>query len=236
MLLIAVAALLAMPPLFNELVPDRPAAAAAAISQPRGGPYRVYVADWGYHTSIIVEQPAGSRLGPPGRESARFVEYAWGDRRFYMEADHRPHSLFAALFLPTESVVYLAAWDSAPDSVARPRALYVRAVDAAELGMLLGSLESQIRRGGASAARADAFAPAAGYDGRFYPAHGRYLWWSDCNRWTADRLQAAGLARGGRGVLFSGQVAPRLVGFRRWTVGQSDSRTAGQPDSRTVGQ
>ena len=63
--------------------------------------------------------------------------------------------------------------------------------------------------------RPSPFAPAAGYGGRFYPARGAYLWWNDCNRWTVERLAAAGLARGGRGVIFSGQVARHLVGFRR---------------------
>jgi hypothetical protein len=215
MLLVGAVALLVVPSLVNELVPDRPATTPLAIAPPSGGPYRVYVADWGYHTSIILEQPAGARAGPSGREDARFVEYAWGNRRFYMESDYRPHSVFAALFLPTESVVYVAAWNAAPDSIARPRALYVRSVDAAQLRALLLSLESQFRPTTASPARPDAFALVAGYGGRFYPAYGRYLWWNDCNRWTVERLHAAGLARGGRGVLFSGQVASRLSGFRR---------------------
>ncbi|MFN2398666.1 MAG: hypothetical protein ABR543_08545 [Gemmatimonadaceae bacterium] len=66
--------------------------------------YRVYVAGWGYHTSVIVEQPAGFRLGPPGEEDAPFVEFAWGNRSFYMESNYWPHSVFAAVFLPTSSV------------------------------------------------------------------------------------------------------------------------------------
>ena len=53
----------------------------------------------------------------------------------------------------------------------------------------------------------------AGYAGRFYPGAGAYLWWTDCNRWTVDRLAAAGLARRGRGVIFSGQVKNALIDF-----------------------
>jgi len=46
-------------------------------------------------------------------------------------------------------------------------------------------------------------------------AHGHYLWFTDCNRWTVERLAKAGLARGGLGVIFSGQVARHLIGFHR---------------------
>lgn len=65
------------------------------------------------------------------------------------------------------------------------------------------------------AARVAPYAPVADYPGRFYPAYGSYLWWNDCNRWTVDRLHAAGLARSGVGVIVPGQVPARLIGFER---------------------
>jgi len=218
-LLIVFAAIVVLPPVFSELLPDRPTV-TVALPAPPTGEYRVYVANWGYHTSVIVEQPPGLRLGPTGREAARFVEFAWGNRRFYMESDYRPHSLLAALFLPTAAVTYVAAWDSPPEEIARPRTLHLRTVTAAELHALITALESSIDRadpGTPGSDRAKAFASVAGYVGRFYPAFGRYLWWDDCNRWTVERLDSAGLARSGRGVILSGQVAGRLIGFRRVT-------------------
>jgi len=218
-LLVLFAAIVVLPPVFSALFPDRPAVPVVLPAVPTGE-YLVYVADWGYHTSVIVEQPPGSRLGPTGRETARFVEFAWGDRRFYMESDHRPHALFAALLLPTEAVTYVAAWDSPPEMVARPRALLARTVTAAELHALITALERSIRRADATtpvSVRVQPFASVVGYSGRFYPAYGRYLWWDDCNRWTVERLASGGLARGGRGVFFSGQVEGRLIGFRRVT-------------------
>ena len=174
--------------------------------------YRVFVADWGYHASIILEQPAGWRLGPPPREDAPFVEYAWGDRRFYMEGNHKPHALFAALFLPTASVTYIEAWNRAPNASSPAKRLLVRAVTADELHRLLISLEGTIRRD-TSGQRAPPYPPARGYSGRFYASPEAYLWTRDCNRWVVDRLTPAGLARRGRGVLFSGQVPNHLVGF-----------------------
>ena len=194
--------------------PDPPI--PVAMPEAPAGMYRVYVADWGYHTSIIVQQPAAWRVGPLGSETAPFVEFAWGDRRFYMESNYRPDALFATLFLPTEGVTYVASWSDDPARDSHARALYVRDVDAKQLGQLVAVLEGAIRRSGSG--RPPAFPAVSGYAGRFYPAHGRYLWFSDCNRWTVERLAAAGLSRGGRGVIFSGQVSGHLIGFHRPTA------------------
>lgn len=197
------------PPLYVVLARDtRPPLTLPPMPGP--GPYRVFMADWGYHTSIVVEQPPGWRLGPPGEEGAPFVEFAWGDRRFYMESNYK--AILATLFLPTESVMYLDGQKSPPQVSGGARAVFVRTVDAATLRALLTELERSIVRPSAGG-RAAPFPPAPGYPGRFYPAHGAYLWAGDCNWWTVERLRGAGLADRGRGVVFSGQVAGRLRGF-----------------------
>ena len=177
--------------------------------------YRVWVADWGYHTSIVVEQPASWRLGPPGREAAPFVEWAWGDRRFYRDSDYRPHAVYATLVLPTASVVYLAGRDEPPSTSRGARGVWSRTVDEGTLRRLVAELERTIRRdaSGTPGVRVAPTPPVAGYPGRFYDAHGRYTWARDCNWWTAERLARVGLASGASGVVFSGQVAPRLRGF-----------------------
>ena len=211
-LAIALALVVVVPPIVMELRAT-PLPRTPMSLPPVHGDFHIFVADWGYHTSVIVEQPAGWRLGPAGAEDAPYVEFTWGDRRFYMESNYQPQSVFATLFLPTSTVTYVAAWRVSPES-ARPRALYERTVSREQLAMLVASLESSIRHDTAGV-REPPFTPVAGYPGRFYPAHGDYLWWFDCNRWTADRLAAAGLASGGRGVILSGQVGARLVGFTR---------------------
>lgn len=203
----------AFPPLYAALVPERhpPLPEAAALPLPPAGAYRVLVADWGHHTAIVVEQPRGWRLGPPGEEGAPFLEYAWGDRSFYLEADHRPHAVFATLFLPTESVLYL---DGHPDPprLGRAESVSARTVDAPTLRALLTELERSVQRS-ADGARRPPYARAAGHAGRFYPAHGAYLWSRDCNWWTVARLAGAGLAAGPAGVVVTPQVPGRLRGF-----------------------
>ncbi len=210
LLLVGFAAI--FPPVYSLVRPYR-GGAPIALPAPDAATYTVYVADWGYHTSVLIPQASGWALGPSGRERAPYVEYAWGDRRFYRDSDYRPHSLFATLVLPTASVTYVAGRDRPPLHADGARAIYRREVDAATLRALAAELERSIRRtnSGDRVAPGD---PVRGYSGRFYDANGRYLWAYDCNRWTVERLAAVGLASGGRSVVFSGQVAGRLVGFQ----------------------
>lgn len=200
---------LLFPPLYSLAVSEE-RGALPPLPMPPPGSYRVLVADWGYHTAIVVEQPRGWALGPPREERAPFLEYAWGDRRFYMESNYK--AIFATLVLPTASVLYL---DGRPDPppLGGARAVYQRTVDAATLRTLLQDLEGSFQHT-EDGARFEPFPSVRGYRGRFYPAHGRYLWANDCNWWTVERLAAARLARGAAGVVFSGQVRGRLEGFR----------------------
>jgi len=174
----------------------------------------VYVAGWGYHTSVIVEQPLGFRLGPSGEEDAPFVEFAWGNRRFYMESNYWPHTIFAAVFLPTPSVTYVDGWKGEPVRTKEMRELYVRYVSAAELARLVKSLEESIVRlpGGE---RALPYPAVAGYSGRFYPAREFYIFWFNCNAWTVERLRSAGAAGPSRFVFLEQQVRGRLRQFRK---------------------
>ncbi|HVR96120.1 MAG TPA: DUF2459 domain-containing protein [Thermoanaerobaculia bacterium] len=214
-LLAFLAFILLFPPLYSLAVSEE-RGAPFSLPMPEPGDYRVLVADWGYHTAIVVEQPRGWALGPPREERAPFLEYAWGDRRYYMESDFRPHAVFATMVLPTDSVLYLDG-RSDPAPLGRARSVHQRTVDAATLRTLLQELERSFRRN-ADGARLEPYPPVRGYRGRFYPAYGRYLWARDCNWWTVERLAPAGLARSPAGVVLSGQVPGRLQGFRRGEV------------------
>jgi len=184
-----------------------------ALPPAKGTAFRIYVADWGYHAAIVVEQPRGWRFGPPGEETAQFLEYAWGDKRFYFDSNYWPQSLFATLFLPTASVLYL---DGRPDppQLGGARAVYERTVDSVTVRTLLTELERSIRRT-RDGRRVEPYAPARGYAGRFYPAFGSYLWTRNCNWWTVERLLDAGLASSSTGVVFTIQVPGRLREFTR---------------------
>jgi hypothetical protein len=191
-------------------VPER-RANPPQLAEPEPGLYQVHVVDWGYHTAIVAQQPRGWRLGPPGQEDAAFIEYAWGDRSYYLYGDTRPHILFASVVLPTASVLYVGAHPS-PPRLEGARAVFVRTVDAATLRALFVTLERSAQRTDDSH-RAHPYPRNPWFAGHFYPSRGAYLWPRDCNWWTVARLAEVGLARRPTGVIFSGQVSGRLMGF-----------------------
>lgn len=181
------------------------------FAMPKDTTYRVFVVDWGYHTSLMVEQPRGWELGPAGEEAAPFLEYAWGDRSFYYASDFRIHKVAATLVAPTASVLYL---DGHPDPphLSGADAVLQATVDASTIQKLLHALEHSVQRT-ATGKRQPALQPVAGYRGRFYPAHGDYLWNRNCNWWTVARLADVGLSARPMGVVFPSQVLRRVRGF-----------------------
>jgi hypothetical protein len=203
--------LVAWPMLQAAVVPE-PRAPRVRLPQPPAGSYTVLVADWGHHTAIVVQQPPGWRLGPPGAEAAPFLEVGWGDRRYFHGGERSPQTLVAALFLPTDSVLFLAGHPD-PPRLAGTVAVRERQVDAPTLRALLSALEGSARRD-RDGARLPPLPPRPGQRGRFFPARGAYLWSRNCNWWTVRRLGEAGLASDPTGVVVAPQVPGRLRGFR----------------------
>lgn len=203
-----------------------PAGLVAPTPVPAQDSLRVWVLGTGYHAAVLLEQPPDARLGPPGQESAPFVELAWGDRRFYM--DGARHWLPLTLFWPTESVVYVQAWDAPPASSEGLRVLKKRRVDAPTWHALVTELERAFIRT-PEGARAAPHAPADPYPGRFYAGRRPYAAWYTCNTWVVGRLGGAGLTRPGLPVLLVDQIPGRLQGFSRVQGPGPDARPPGHP-------
>ncbi len=219
--LLAVLMEVVVQPLLHAVVLPEPRAPLVRLPQPPPGRYRLLVADWGHHTAIVLQQPPGWRLGPPGAEAAPFLEVAWGDRRYFHGQERSPLAVVAALVLPTDSVLLLAGHPD-PPRLAGAVAMRERQVDAPTLRSLLGALERSVRRGH-DGGRLPPLPRRPGQRGRFFPAHGAYLWSRNCNWWTVQRLREAGLARAPTGVVVAAQVPGRLRGFRPAVTTQSKS-------------
>ena len=173
--------------------------------------YRVYVfTRWGYHSAIALEQPTGWRLGPSGAETAPIIEYAWGDLRYFRDLDRSFGATFAAVFLPTESTVYLRGWQSPPTEGNDAWDIHTRDISAAQLRTLITALEESFPR--TETGERPPHFPGHPY---FYPSREYYLWWNDCNAWTVGILHRADLAESPFGVLFCQQVEGRLKGFQK---------------------
>jgi len=199
-------------PLLHTVLLPEPRAPLVRLPEPPAGRFTVLVADWGHLTAIVVQQPPGWRLGPPGAEAAPFLEVAWGDRRYFHGGERSPQAVIAALFLPTDSVLFLAGHPD-PPRLAGTVAVRERQVEAPTLRALLSALERSVQRGGDDE-RLAPLPPRPGQRGRFFPAHAAYLWSRNCNWWTVQRLREAGLASEPTGVVVAGQVPGRLRGFR----------------------
>ncbi|MAG57945.1 MAG: hypothetical protein CMJ83_16800 [Planctomycetes bacterium] len=205
-------ALLVLPWAWIELFDDPPGRVDLP-DLPGTRPWPVWVVRRSHHTSIFVEQPSGFGLGQPKAPDAPYVEYAWGDRRFYMESNFWPHALFAAALLPSSSVCYVRSWSQSPAVLASSAEVYHRDLTLGEMRALLLTLEQAFDRT-EYGERPEAFEPVDGYRGRFYPGRASYIFWSSCNAWTLNRLRDANLDISALGVILASQVPDRLPGFK----------------------
>lgn len=178
------------------------------------GEYTVYVADYGYHTSIIVPQLPAWGLGHSAQRDAPWVEYGWGDRGFYYESDMSPWWCVRAALTPTRTVGYVSGHRHPPEQALANLELYRKQVDAATLKRLIARLEGSMLATTMGRRRIEL--PDRGdYRGRFSYAHGSYIFWRSCNRWTCDVLSDAGLDVNPLFVVTAGQATGRLQGWQR---------------------
>ncbi len=192
---------------------DAPVALPAMSAADSARIFAVYVADYGYHTAIIVQLPASYAPALAGLSGdSVYLEYAWGDRRFFMESRFAPWSIFASLFLPTEAVMYLAVHARPPSQRGGWRDLRERRVNSTQLVALIRSLEQWAVRD-SSGQRAAEFPAVPAYAGRFHRALGRYSWWFNCNWWTVRNLSAIDLANPSLAVFLPRDVHKRLERF-----------------------
>ena len=178
----------------------------------RTWPVYVIVQDW--HCAIVVEQPRGWDRGQPEAPRSRFVEYAWGDRGFYMDSDFALPSLFNAALMPSQSVVYLRSMEAPPDKLYADIPVYRRDVGTDLLRALILTCEEAFVRT-PDGRREAPFPPVSSYRGRFYPGRQSYIFWSSCNTWVLSRLKDAGFDVSPLGVITADQVPGRLTGFQR---------------------
>ena len=189
-----------------------PAASGVVVPPlPPDSYHDVYCEVRSYHSALIIKQPAGWRLGPEGAEDAEMVEYGWGNRSLYMESNYWPHALFAAVFLPGSSVVYLRARDSVGGP---PDAVYHARLNAADFTRLVTLMEQAFARE-SSGARPPAFPTVEGYAGRFYPGREYYIFWQNCNDWAIRMLEESNNGGDPTGIIFAQQVRGGLD--ERWS-------------------
>jgi hypothetical protein len=177
------------------------------------GLHRVWVLGYGYHTAIYIEQPVGWKLGPPGKEAARFVEFAWGDRGWFYDSDMSHLSGANALLLPSRTVYYVAGYDKPPAEAWPGLPLVERAFSGEELHALAHTLEQACLRT-PKGERVEALPISPEYDGRFYSSREFYIGWHSCNHWTIEQLRKSGQDVSELAVFTQNQAFARLDGWK----------------------
>lgn len=169
----------------------------------------VYVVVQARHTTIVVEQPPGWNLGPPGDREAAYLEYGWGDRDWYFAQERGIANAVTAGLLPTSSVVHVAGHAHPPHESQPGHPVYHREFDPAQFRRLLVSIEETFA---APPAEREPL-PKNVYRGRFYEARPAYIFWRNCNSWTLNRLARADDAHSAFGVVTEKSAVERLRGF-----------------------
>jgi uncharacterized protein (TIGR02117 family) len=170
----------------------------------------VYVMRRGWHAGLIVERAALLRAGQPAEAAdfpaAAFLEFGWGDRRYYMAPDPTPGMALRAALTPTPAVLHVEPRGRPPDG-ATPDALAV-ALSEADFARLARALSETFERRPGEIATP--IAPGQRPGARFYVATGRFHLLNTCNTWIARTLAAAGVAIDPRGTATAGDLMRRL--------------------------
>lgn len=159
------------------------------------GPREVFVVREGLHTGIVV--PAGtiqSRLPQLGSRFADspFLEFGWGDKKYYEAEEVTSGLTLRAVFLPTDSVMRVVAIPERPDIHFADMEMEVLCLDQQQYSLLIGFIEHSFYRDG----EGNIVDSKDGFEGdsQFFRAEGTYFMFNTCNNWTAKGLRSAGLA------------------------------------------
>lgn len=68
----------------------------------------------GWHTGIVVAATDVSRPIAAWFPNARYLEFGWGDRAFYMAREQSAWLALRAVLLPTDSVMHVAGYAEPP--------------------------------------------------------------------------------------------------------------------------
>jgi len=157
-------------------------------------PYFLYVMSNGWHSSLIIRHERiddGKIPETKDFDDSGFVEFGWGDAKYYpMEKPGFEETLSAA-FVPTKAVIHMSAYNELPGERHSMVEVVRLAISEVAMKELVSFIHGSFDRAGMEKARMSD--PGLFHDSRFYPAKGRFHILYTCNTWTAEALGAAGL-------------------------------------------
>jgi len=173
---------------------SRPFAVPPAYAAGGAADHRIYVVNHGWHTGIVVPAPPLQKAIPELERrfaDSPYLEFGWGDEKFYQSGEFTSGLALRAIFWPTASVVYAASVPSGADEYFKHSAVETLCLNDEELSSLVAFISSSFHR--EDNGRVVALEKALSESSRLYRGVGDYYLLNTCNSWTAKALKSAGM-------------------------------------------
>ena len=174
--------------------------------------HRIYVANNGWHTAIIVSAAALSATDtlPEAADfsGAEYLEFGWGDRAFYPAKQPTLGMTLSAALIPTPAVMHIASLQAPPKDSGS--GLEVISLELTELGLqnLAQAISREFER--ADGEQAKPVSRGLYSHSHFYHARGKFHLFNTCNTWTARMLHEGGVAVSPSGIVSADALMSRL--------------------------
>lgn len=181
---------------------------------PRESLRSVYVIKRAWHTGIAV-----AAADWPNRDwsvlrdfpDSDYLEFGWGDARFYQAEEESFWLGIRAAFFSTSSAIHVIGFDRpAPDALLADDVIEVR-VSAQGLRQLAQSIEREFAQTEPTASGASLNVTPR--PNKFYSAKRRFFFPRMCNWWTARRLDESGCPIAAWSVLSADRIIREARGF-----------------------
>lgn len=153
----------------------------------------IFVVNHGWHTGLIIEdRELVPSLWPEKdeRPTGEYIEFGWGDARFYQAREITGAMKLRAVLFPTSAVLHVVGLSSHPRLYYEGSAIMDIHVSREGLEKLIAYLrQSYARNAGGSAVL---IGPGLQENSLFYEADGTYWILHTCNNWVAAALRTTG--------------------------------------------
>lgn len=153
----------------------------------------VFVVNHGWHTGIIVEeQELALSLWQEKdeRPAGEYIEFGWGDARFYQAQKITVGLKLRAILFPTGAVLHVVGLSAHPRSYYEGISIMDIRVSREGLQRLIAYLRESYAR--TAAGKAVLIGSGLQENSLFYEAEGTYSVLNTCNNWAAGALRATG--------------------------------------------
>ncbi len=152
----------------------------------------VYIVNHGLHTGIVLPKKDADPYmhSFDDFKNAQYWEIGWGDEIYYQTETNTLWMGIRALFWPTDSVLHVAALQTAPIAYFSNREVvqlklsktgFIRLVEFIDNSFALNEKRQIIKLGSGLYGRS-----------RFYRAEGTFHLFNNCNTWSARAIRSAG--------------------------------------------